>query len=557
MERLIADANEYGKATGQASNLTIDSFSDIVTAIDLIQQKQNIAGTTAKEASSTVSGSLGMLKSSWDNLVTGMANPDADIGALVTQMTDSAQTAFGNLLPVAERALAGIGTAVTVLIPVAFEKIPQLIMDFAPGLINSVGTLISTLGGSFAQYAPVMIEAGVGLLNQLSSGVASGIPAFLESALPMLVDFSEGLREGAGTLVDAGLNLIENIAQGLADGLPAMIANIPTIVENIAGIVNDNAPKVLGSGLKIIATLGIGIIKAVPALIANFPKILSAILAVWSAFNWLSLGQNAITAIKNGVSRLAKQIPSALKSIGNNAINLFRGINWGSAGSNVIKLLVRGIKGLAKQVPNALKSIARSGFNAFKGIKWSSIGTNIIKGIASGLKGAGGIIVNAAKNAAKSAFNAAKNFLEIKSPSRLFRDQVGKMMALGLGIGFEENIPVSDMVDSLSDAVGDLEDFESPTITPDVLDTSRAVQSFYVPDRIPAVANGYDFGYNGNNENAIESRIVGLLTELVDAVRENTGNPIYLDTGTLVGQMAPAFERKIGRETNYRRRGIK
>ena len=85
MERLIADANAYAEANGQAANLSIESFSDIVTAIELVQEKQGIAGTTAKEAATTIEGSLSMTKAAWENLVTSLANPDADVGTEATK----------------------------------------------------------------------------------------------------------------------------------------------------------------------------------------------------------------------------------------------------------------------------------------------------------------------------------------------------------------------------------------------------------------------------------------------------------------------------------------
>ena len=95
--------------------------------------------------------------------------------------------------------------------------------------------------------------------------------------------------------------------------------------------------------------------------------------------------------------------------------------------------------------------------NAFTSVNWGSVGMNIVKGIASGLANAGGVIVKAAKSAAKSALDAAKSALGIHSPSRVFRDQVGKMMALGMGIGFEKNIPIKSMNVGVQRAVSGLQ----------------------------------------------------------------------------------------------------
>ena len=116
--------------------------------------------------------------------------------------------------------------------------------------------------------------------------------------------------------------------------------------------------------------------------------------------------------------------------------------------------LIQAVPQLISKIPSIISQIK----NAFTSIDWGTVGSNIIKGIASGLKSAGGAIVEAAKNAAKSALNAAKDFLDIHSPSRVFRDQVGKMMALGMGIGFDKNVPIKSMNASLKTALGSLKE---------------------------------------------------------------------------------------------------
>ena len=124
MERLIADANEYAEANGMAADLSIDSFSDIVTAIDLIQQKQGIAGTTAAEAAKTIEGSLNMTKAAWENLVAGFADPDADLGQLMDNLVvaivgeNEGEGLLNQIIPAIERAMEGIGTLIEEVAPI-------------------------------------------------------------------------------------------------------------------------------------------------------------------------------------------------------------------------------------------------------------------------------------------------------------------------------------------------------------------------------------------------------------------------------------------------------
>lgn len=566
MERLIADANEYAEATGQAADLSIDSFADIVSAIELIQQKQNIAGTTAREAASTVEGSLNMLRGSWENLVAGFANPDADLGVLIDNVVSSAEIAFKNLLPVVERSIEGISRFITDAIPMLLDKLPDMVTEVAPKLIGSAvdliegvvaslnsvipqltkivpdiladiipqlesagGSIIDTLVQTFNELAPMLFEEGINLIMGLSDSMVESIPTLIENILPTIESLSEGLREGAGTFVDVGIDFILNLAQGLMDSLPILLEQLPQIVINIAGVINDNAPKLLVGGVKLIYTIISGIISAVPALIQNFPQIFQAILAVWSALNWLDLGKNVITWIKNGVNTLKTQIPNTIKDIGKRAIEFFKGVNWSTAGSQAIQFITSAIRGLASLIPNALKAIGHTAVSAFKSINWLDLGANIIRGIVTGISSNVGAIVDAAKNAAKRAFDAAKDFLGIKSPSRLFRDAVGAMIPRGLAMGIEQTTP---------EAVESSEDLAKRLYSP--------FEDLMIPDvEIPTATVEEGGGSN------IES-ILGAILEFL-RLNWPDGDSVPIVIG---GQTVGYYDRQLGMRTTLARRGV-
>lgn len=192
------------------------------------------------------------------------------------------------------------------------------------GAFNQLGILAQQGIQTIIAQAPAMTQAAAQMINNFASGLAEGVPNVLAQALPLILQFTESLRENAGTLIDAGLNLILQLAQGIANSLPLLIEYIPQIITNIAGIINDNAPKILATGVQILATLALGIIQALPVLIASIPNIILAIVNVFSAFNWISLGQLIVNGVKAGVSLLG----TALKSAGTAAANAFRSINW-------------------------------------------------------------------------------------------------------------------------------------------------------------------------------------------------------------------------------------
>lgn len=470
MERLIADANEYAKSIGQAGDLSINSFSDIVEAIDLVQQKQQIAGTTSREATTTISGSFNMMKNAWENLVTGFANPDADIGELINNVmtsvigtTDEAGNHINgfidNILPAIEQAVSSIGTAITEGLPTIIETAQNLLTSAAPSLrdaaISLTEQVIDAIPGvlkflvdlvpdafdmlveAIETYGPEIVDTFSGLIKSATEGIAEGLPDFIDFAMNALVDLSASLRKKAGDLVDVGLDFIMKIADGLIDGIPTFIETVPTIVSNIAGIINDNAPKLFNAGITLIGKLAAGLIKAIPTLVANLPKIIKAIWDVFIAFNWVSLGAKIITFIGNGIKSLAANLPNILKSIGQNAIKFFQGINWAGVGSKAISLIIKGITALINAIPTVLKGIGKAAILAFKEINWIELGKNIIDGIVNGIKAIGGKVKDAITGVAGKALNAVKSFLGIHSPSKVFQKVIGENISLGVAAGIE------------------------------------------------------------------------------------------------------------------------
>lgn len=395
MEELIKDANEYGKANGEASNLSINSFADIITAVQQIQEKQQIAGTTAREAATTIEGSFNSTKAAWENLVTGFADPEQDIGTLINNMFESLGHLKDNLVPRVEDALTGIAEAIQIALPDVITGIPEMLAEIIPGVVSTLETLGTTVGttltttlpnavgdafNSIQTLAPQMattlgsllssaasslsnssvltdfINMGTQLIVNLSQGLVTGIPQFLAQALPLITQFTEWLRSNAGTLIDAGLTLIQNLAQGLINSIPVLIAYVPTIITNLAGIINDNAPKILATGVTIITNLAIGIVRSIPILLSNLPKIITAIVSVFTAFNWLSLGKNIVTGIIKGI----KNLPALLKGVAKNAVNGFKGSFKGGG-------ILNAVKGAFTKIPSAIKSIFAKALSLIKG----------------------------------------------------------------------------------------------------------------------------------------------------------------------------------------------
>lgn len=316
MQRLLNDATKISGLKYDLGNL-----ADMYSAIHVIQQEMDITGTTAKEASTTLSGSFAAMKAAAENVL-GSLSTGADLSAPLQALSETAWTYFsGNLLPMLGNLLTGI---------------PQMLYDLVPQIL----------------------QAGTQLVGSLAAGFAQGIPEFLSTALPQLLNFTKDLRANAGAFVDAGLNMIAQLLNGLLTGLPQLIAYVPDMIIDLCGIINDNMPKVLAQGVAIVLQLVVGIAKAVPALLANWKKILQAVLSAISAVNWLNIGKNILTGVANGVKSMGSQMLKAFKGGFSSALNWLKSlpsqaVQWGKTlWQNFINGLT-GKENLAKNIATA------------------------------------------------------------------------------------------------------------------------------------------------------------------------------------------------------------
>ena len=312
----------------------------------------------------------------------------------------------------------------------AFTPILSRVVSFAPTffkLINigagaaiivaGMGLIYSQFGTQIDQLLLLVQTKGPEVITNFANGITAALPGLVAQGATLIMGILNAITVNLPALVSAGVSIISTLAGSLGAQLPQLIPcavrMIMTLVSSLAG----NLPKLIQSGLKLMKGLASGIANSIPIVAAKAPII---------------IGKLASTIITN----LPKILTAGVQIVSKLAVGL-----------------VRGIPALIGKIPSMVSQIR----NAFTSVNWGSVGMNIVKGIASGLANAGGVIVKAAKSAAKSALDAAKSALGIHSPSRVFRDQVGKMMALGMGIGFEKNIPLKSMNVGVQRAVSGLQ----------------------------------------------------------------------------------------------------
>lgn len=402
--------------------------------------------------------------------------------------------------------------------------------------IDWVGILVKAISVA-GKALNALTSLGTSFMDNLARGITNGTQQFISKGLSALTNFTANLRSNAGKLVDSGLHLMLNLAKGIANAMPDIIKNVPQIVINIAGVINDNAPKILVAGVQLIAILLKGLIQSIPTLIANVPKIVQAIVSVFTAYNWLSLGKSLITGLKNGImgaksnavnaiknvySSLVngiKNLPSKLKEIGTNGVkNVGSGITGKlstvkTAAGKIITYAVNGIKGLPSSLATKAKDAVVKMKDKFTKVDWLSVGKNIVKGIAKGIGDFAWILVDKMTSLASKAFDSVTSFFGIHSPSRLMRDKVGKMLPAGISVGLERAFP-----DTIKTFMNQSKELASvPFKTPEIA-TGKII-----PAKASAVIAQKQSGTNSNNNDVI-NLLEQLLTVMKDLESDNNGN---------------------------------
>lgn len=483
MYRLLQDAANLNEEFASTAKFSMDSkghleanFADITEAIHIVQTEMGITGTTAKEASETISGSIASAKGAFDNFLNGTGSPEALAESMVTAGKNVLK-GLGEIVPRLLQSLPEVGkliqeNLVNSLSGDSMQKIVEAgknaVMSLIDGMLASVPTIIPValnfvklIADTVITNVPTLIQKGYELLSNLVDGFVKAIP----EALPKILDFVQGigdkLAEAAPILIQKGFELLQKLVEGIITAVPILISRVPEIISTFANIINDNFPTILMKGAQLLGQLVLGLIQSIPTLIANIPKIISAIVDTLMAFQWLNLGRGIIKFLGDGIGAMKDfvvkkgfeiliglkntlmNLPSTLANIGRTAVSglgnaISAGISWvKNAAGNIVSAIVNTIK----SIPGGMLSI----------------GKDIVKGLWNGISDMTGWVIDKIQGFGESVLGGIKDFFGIHSPSRVMRDEVGKYMAQGVGVGFEKNIPIKQMTAGMKKAIGKIQ----------------------------------------------------------------------------------------------------
>lgn len=322
MQRLLEDAE---KLSGQKFDLS--SYADIVDAIHVVQTEMGITGTTAKEAATTIQGSVNMTKAAWQNLVVGIADDTQDFDVLVNNFVESVTSAGNNILPRVEIALKGVGTLVEKLAPIIAKTVPNIVSTTVPSMIKAGTSMIRALLDGLLKAVPELIPCFKDIINQLIEVIVDNLPLIIEAAVTIAGAIVSGLVEALPDILDAGIELIQSLAQGLTNGIPTILSTAITIVSQLASTLIQNVPQIVQTGIQLLLGLANGILQAVPQLLQELPGIITQMVEnILSCIPMIiECGIELLTSLVDALPQIIQSIVAVLPQIINGIIEALLG----------------------------------------------------------------------------------------------------------------------------------------------------------------------------------------------------------------------------------------
>lgn len=489
-KRLVQEASkmsEEQKKVGVTVDANSLSFGNLVNAISVMQEHLGIAGTTAKEAAGTIEGSMNMVKASWQNLLTGMSSSGADMNTLIGNLVTSVDAFSKNIMPRLAPLINGMVQTAVALLP---QAVNMLTNQLLPLITAQVPNIVSGLSQ--------VVQAIVAALPQIMSALTAALPQIVEALLTLLPQ-----------LIGAGMQMLTSLIQGITEALPTLVGMLPTIIQQVASVVLANLPVIIQAGVQLLIALTNGLVEALPQLIQMLPGIVMQITDV--LLNNLPLlvtaGIQILIALIRGITQAIPQLIAMLPQI---VMQIVRTLSAHlpailSTGLQMMIQLAAGIvRGIGNVVSGAM-SVVSSIVGALRQAPSMvlDVGANIVRGLWQGIKNSVGWLRDKVRGWVSGIMKDIKGFFGIHSPSRVMRDEVGKYLAEGIGVGFEDEMSSvsKQMIDAMPSSDAFAQSYDLGTVS--------AAQS---------ASTGYGYGSQSNIVDAIVEALQNVRVVLDDEV---------------------------------------
>lgn len=453
MQRLLEDAEKLSGV-----KYDISSYSDIIEAIHVIQTEMDITGTTAKEAEATISGSIGMLKSSFQNLITGLGNADADIDKLCGNVVDSFNSVVKNISPVIENlaksvpdALEGILDAISPLLPELlemgvglFEALLSGITSALPELMSTAASLVTTLVQGIIEALPLVVEAAAQFVTTLVQGIATALPTLIPAAVETVTTIVSTLIKNVPLLIDAALQLVQGLAEGILEAIPVLLEALPELIESLITTLLEAIPQIIETGVTLLTALVENLPDIITTICEVLPQIIESTIATLLEHlpEIVEAGVQLLTALITNLPQIILTIVQALPQIITAVINALI--------SNIPQIILTGVQlltSLITNLPQVIAEIVRAMPQIITGMvsalgqgvsQMVEVGANLVRGLWQGIQSLAGWLWDKVSGWISSIWDGITDFFGIASPSKKMA-WVSEMNVEGAVVGIEKN----------------------------------------------------------------------------------------------------------------------
>lgn len=493
-QEVIDKVNDWNAANGRATEYQIENLADCQSALVDYIEMVGMQGYASREAADTIQGSVASMKGAWSNLLTGIADENADFKTLTSNFVDSLVSVGKNIIPRISVILGGISQLVTSASTTIIPMVITTITDNLPALLQAAVALVGALGQGIIDSLPAITQAAIDIIFYLADSLIANLPTLIAGLLQVTMTIVQTLTspEFLTQLVETAILLIMTLANGLIDAIPQLIAAVPLIIGNLLAAIIVELPNIIQMGIDLLFALIDGIIKCIPELVAAVPTLIIAF----------------INGIVNNLDKIILAAPQII-------VSLITGI-------------IGAIPELIAAVPRVIAAIA----DTIRNYDWGGIGRNIVQGLKDGIAGMWDNIKNWFNEKVDSLVGGVKRILGIRSPSKVFAG-IGGFMAEGLGEGF------SDEFSSVKKDIEGNMSFDAGTITADANISRNYTSGSY---GAASTSGGSDSG-----------RIVMLLEQYLPML---ANMKVIMDSGQVVGLLAPGLDAELAKINARRARTV-
>lgn len=493
-QEVIDKVNDWNAANGRATEYQIENLADCQSALVDYIEMVGMQGYAADEAAKTIQGSVASMKGAWSNLLTGIADDNANFKTLTEQFVDSLVTVGKNIIPRISVILGGISQLVTSASTTIIPMVITTITDNLPMLLQAAVALVGSLGQGIIDSLPAITQAAIDILFFLSNGLIENLPTLIDGIVQVTMTIVQMLTspDFLTQLIETAILLITTLAQGLIDAIPQLIAAVPLIIGNLLAAIIVELPNIIQMGIDLLFALIDGIIKCIPELVAAVPTLIIAF----------------INGIVNNLDKII------------------------IAGPQIIVSLITGIIGAIPELIAAVPRIIAAIADTIRNYDWGGIGKNIVRGLKNGIAGMWGNIKSWFSDKVNGLVSGVKKILGIASPSKVFAG-IGGFMAEGLGEGFD------DQFKSVKKDIENSMDFDAGTITADA-----NISRHYTSGSYGAASTSWG-GDSG--------KIVMLLEQYLPML---ANMKVIMDSGQVVGLLAPGMDEELAKINARRARAV-